>query len=124
VISRSGFLIAVAAALISGISLGLIAGLLTAHFVRDARMHHGPQGGSPPGVMRLERELNLAPAQRDSVDAIVKRSRGRFEALRDSLRREIDVQLTPAQRDHWHQIERRFPPRHGSWPHPAGGDRR
>ena len=131
-ISRSGFLIALTAALISGISLGLIGGLLSAHFVRDVWVpfgmgHHGPPGGPggpPPGVMRLEHELDLAPAQRDSIEAIVKRSRGRFEALRDSLRREIDTQLTPAQRDHWHRIERRFPPRRGPWPRPEGERRR
>jgi len=142
VISRSGFIIALAAALLSGVSLGLIAGILSVKYVLRAwtpyamEHHRGPggpgdhggpggpggPGGVPPGVLRLERELDLNQAQRDSVEAIVQRSHARFEAMRDSLRHQIEAQLTPKQREQWR--ERQAGPWHGRpWPRPHDGDR-
>ena len=129
-ISRGGFVIAIIAALLSGVSLGLIAGILSVKYVMRAwapyamehRHEHGP--GPPPGVVRLERELGLSPAQKDSVEAIVERSHARFEAMRDSLRRQIDAQLTPQQREKWQQEERRMGPWRGRpWPRPHDGNR-
>jgi len=64
----------------------------------------GPPGGPagpPPVLRRLERVLDLTAAQRESIGAVLTRSRSRFQALRDSLDREIDAQLTPQQRNEW-----------------------
>jgi hypothetical protein len=136
VISRSGFVIAVAAALLSGISLGLIGGILSVRYVMGTwmpapREHHGwmrggppegPPGAPPPGVIRLEHALDLSPAQRESIEAIVMRTRTRFAAMRDSLHRQIDAQLTPAQREKWHSLDHRWLPPRGPWPPPGDGD--
>lgn len=133
-ISRGGFVIAIIAALLSGISLGLIAGILCARYVMHGwvpyafehrhGMRPGGPPGPPPGVLRLEQALDLSPAQKDSVEAIVERSHARFEAMRDSLRHQIETQLTPAQRQKWQQEERRMGPWRGRpWPRPHDGDR-
>ena len=134
-ISRGQFLAATIAVLLLGISVGMFAGLFlwrfSMHEWRPRWEHHGPHGGPggpggpPPGVMRLERELDQSPAQRDSIQAIVERSHARFEAMRDSLRHEIEAQLTPKQRDEWQERERRREPwRGGPWPPPHGDERR
>ncbi|MBI1799286.1 MAG: hypothetical protein HYR73_06330 [Candidatus Eisenbacteria bacterium] len=145
-ISKRELAIAVSAAFLIGISLGLLSGMLATHLMTHERfgswharrwmMLHGPIGwgepmapdepmpprgsmtpGEPPGpggprpvLPRLERALDLSPPQRDTIEAILLRSRGRFRLERDSLRREIEAQLTPEQRQRWHQIEMRIRP--------------
>jgi Spy/CpxP family protein refolding chaperone len=82
----------------------------------------GP-GGRPQGssgyLARLSRDLDLTPAQRDSVGAILKRFeprmdsiwqdfRPRFDTLRAELRTTINAQLTPdQQRQYAKLLERR-----------------
>jgi hypothetical protein len=84
-------------------------------------MHHGPAEGPqgpPPVLDRLERVLDLTPAQRESIGVILVRSRGRFDALRDSLDSQIEAQLTPTQRAQWRTMHPPGPPRGDSgWPH-------
>lgn len=70
-------------------------------------------------VRRLERELDLTAAQRDSVRAAIER-RGRameavwreveprFEALRDSIRADIRSHLTPDQVRRYDELLRRL----------------
>ena len=129
-IPRSQLVIALIAAFLFGTTLGLLSGIAGASFMLGwsrGMEHHGyerhffggpggPPGGPPMVVLRLERELDLKPAQRDSITAILTRSRGRFAALRESLRSQIDAQLTPSQRDEWQRMERRMEPWHGPWP--------
>ena len=78
------------------------------------RMRHPSPDGPPPTPMvveRLSRALGLSAAQRESVGAVLSRSRSRFEAQRDSLEHEIEKQLTPAQREQWRMMHaHRFNP--------------
>ena len=138
-IPRSQLVVAAIAAFLFGTTLGLISGIAGAGFMlglshggmRDHEMHRillrerGMPGvpPEPPIVFRLERELDLKPAQRDSISGILLRSRGRFAALRDSLRHEIETQLTPSQRDEWRRMERRMDSWRGPWPHRPEPDR-
>jgi uncharacterized protein YktB (UPF0637 family) len=77
----------------------------------------------------LGRELDLTPAQRDSVRAILERHRAdlekiwrevhpQFDSVRSKMSAEISAQLTPAQRTHYADLERRLdrPPRFGPGP--------
>lgn len=77
--------------------------------------------GAPGGGVHslLKRELDLTPAQEDSVRAIFTRHRPQMEALWrqmrprfDSVRAAIDTeisgQLTPAQRTKFQELERRM----------------
>jgi heavy-metal resistance protein len=97
-------------------------GLLAAVFVagglagwggREAVERDGRGGGLRRGpdamVAYLSRELDLSPAQRDSVRAIFARHRPetdslwarvrpRFDSIKTRMRAEIDAQLTPEQR--------------------------
>ena len=82
---------------------------------RDGR---GPRHGPDAMVAYLSRELDLNPAQRDSVRAIFQRHRpetdalwsqvrARFDSIKTKMRAEIDAQLTPEQRaKHQQLIER------------------
>src|SRR2546427_4642274 len=96
-------------------------GLLAAVFVagglagwggREAaeRGGRGPGRGPDAMVAYLSRELDLSPAQRDSVRAIFTRHRPetdalwaqvrpRFDSIKTRMRAEIDAQLTPDQRE-------------------------
>jgi Spy/CpxP family protein refolding chaperone len=66
-------------------------------------------------VAYLSRELDLSPAQRDSVRAIFTRHRPetdalwaqvrpRFDSIKARMRTEIDAQLTPEQRTRHQQL--------------------
>ena len=84
---------------------------------RDGRGGKGRRGPDAM-VSYLGRELDLTPAQRDSVKAIFARHRPEtealwarvrppFDSLKARVRAEIDAQLTPAQREkHQRLIER------------------
>jgi Spy/CpxP family protein refolding chaperone len=103
--------------------------LLTAAFVAGALVGAGAttllraEGGMPERHARgpnaylalLARELDLSPAQRDSVRAVLERhhpamdslwqaTRPRLETLRAAIRSEIRTQLTPAQRTKYEQL--------------------
>jgi Spy/CpxP family protein refolding chaperone len=67
----------------------------------------------------LKRELELTPAQEDSVQAIFARHRPqmealwremrpRFDSVRAAVNAEISAQLTPAQRTQFQELERRM----------------
>jgi len=77
-----------------------------------ALSHRPPKPGHSQGasgyLSRLEKDLDLTPAQRDSVGAILKRFeprmdsiwqdiRPRFETVRAEIRSNINAQLTPDQ---------------------------
>jgi Spy/CpxP family protein refolding chaperone len=76
--------------------------------------------GGPRGVHSfLRRELDLTPAQQDSVRAIFERHRPqmetlwremrpRFDSVRAAIDREIAAQLTPAQRSRFEDLMRRM----------------
>ncbi len=79
---------------------------------RDGR---GPRRGPDAMVDYLSRELNLSPAQRDSVraifvrhrpetDSLWARVRPRFDSIKTRMRAEIDAQLTPEQRTKHQQL--------------------
>jgi len=66
-------------------------------------------------VQYLTRELDLSPAQRDSVraifvrhrpetDSLWARVRPRFDSIKTRMRAEIDAQLTPVQRTKHQQL--------------------
>lgn len=127
-ISKRELVIAVSAALVIGLALGIMGGMVGARFMAGMPGHfghHGPRGmGGPEPLARLERALDLSPAQADSIEAIFERSRVRFEARRDSMRNEIDAQLTPEQRAKWKQMESKFRHDRDAWHRPGGDDRR
>ncbi len=84
----------------------------------------GGRGFGPPGGPRgahpfLRRELDLTPAQEDSVSAIFERHRPqmealwrdmrpRFDSLRSVVDKEIAAQLTSAQRARFEELRRRM----------------
>ena len=97
-----------------GASLALVCGIAYEHHVRSGPrggwMRHGAgPGGRPPleqVLPRLARELDLKPDQIERIRPKVVESQKQFEAARESLRSRIDVELTPAQRQRWHDMER------------------
>ena len=101
---RRSALLLLLAALLAGGGLGLIAGRSLGGPERPGRHGSGPEGY----LGRLTRHLDLTPAQRDSVRAVLDRhqpgfdsvwaeSRPRFETLRARVRSDIRAQLTPEQ---------------------------
>jgi Spy/CpxP family protein refolding chaperone len=95
----------------------------------DGRGFGGPFG--PGGHFPLTRELDLSPAQEDSVRAILERHRPameaiwravrpRFDSVRAAVNTEISAQLTPAQRPRFAELMRRFDDRlRREPPHPG-----
>jgi hypothetical protein len=81
------------------------------------RPSEGRPGGPPPALDRLANVLDLSPAQRESIGAVLERSRDRFDALRDSLDTEIEARLTPTQRVQWRMMHEHEPRRGPEWPH-------
>jgi len=86
------------------------------HEVSDRDGHRGGGRRGPDALVAyLSRELDLSPAQRDSVRAIFARHRPetdalwaqvrpRFDSLKTRLRAEIDAQLTADQRAKHQQL--------------------
>ncbi len=69
-------------------------------------------------VAYLTHELDLTPAEQDSVRAVLRRHRPevdriwrdlhpRFDSVRAVMQSEIDTKLTPAQRDRYHALNAR-----------------
>jgi hypothetical protein len=94
---------------LSAVAGGAVGSALT---VRVMHERHGIGGGQRRGgdwyVELLDRELKLSGTQRDSVRAILRRHRGdmdsiwgelntRLDQMRDTIRAEVRVQLTPEQ---------------------------
>lgn len=85
-----------------------------------------PRMGRSPTAMTqfLARRLDLSPAQRDSVQAILVRSnarqqamwravRPRFDSLRTAVRAEINALLTPAQQERHRRLLEELEHQHG-----------
>jgi hypothetical protein len=137
VITRRDLLMVAIAAFLFGGTAGIVGGMIGARMLMRFgmymagpmrtpggpywdRRHPGPPGGPPgppPVLRRLERVLDLSPAQRESIGVVLERSRGRFEAMRDSLDAQIEAQLTPTQRTQWRMLREQGPPEHENWPH-------
>jgi len=114
---------AVAALVAAFLAGGLVSWGVASHAGRG-RGSGGPGWGrdgggrSGPGGF-LKRELELTPAQEDSVEAIFARHRPqmealwremrpRFDSVRAAVNAEISAQLTPAQRTKFQELEHRM----------------
>ncbi len=114
--SRRAVIVGFVVVFVLGLSLGFNAALLLhRHFVpRPAAggpPPHGPMFGRPPGppLEHLVRVLDLSPEQRERIRVHIDRMREHTRAVRDSLRRAIETELTPAQREHWRALQPRHP---------------
>ncbi len=126
--SRRALIIALAAALITGSSLGLVGGIL---FARHSLFAHADQGFGPRGerhgehgprgksrgdrrggpsaneiLTHLTRELDLDEAQSERIRLLVVESRSRVQSERDSLHARIGRELTPEQLERWTALPR------------------
>lgn len=132
-----GLVIATAAAFLVGCSVGLMGGIVFVHFVAPW-LHHGGAfgehrrfGHDEPGRLRgpggsegrgrmflmMERELRLSPEQHQRIGAALDRAREKQMAARESLHVWIESELTPEQRERWHQMQERFERSRGvPWP--------
>ena len=128
---------------------GALVGVLLDHVMMEHRFHHF---GGPPSrshmLDRLQRELELTPAQRAEVDSIFRvheqgvlamrtQVRALFDSSRASLHAALKGVLTPAQLEKFRRLELRAGPgwggfgRHGhghghgrdGGDHPPYGDR-
>ena len=112
--NRAAIIMMIVAAALVGASVAIVCGVAYEHHVRmEPRggwmRHGGGPGGRPPleqVLPRLARELDLKPDQIERIRPKVLASQKQFEAARESLRSRIDVELTPAQRQRWHDMER------------------
>jgi hypothetical protein len=111
--NRAAVIMMIVAAALVGASLAIVCGVAYEHNVRMGpragwMRHRGP--GAPPPLSqvlpRLARELELTPEQIERIKPKVIESQKQFEAARESLRSRIAVELTPAQRQRWHDMER------------------
>ena len=96
---------------------GVVGSAITANASRE---EHGGRGHGPTWyVDLLDRELQLTPAQQDSVRAILDRREGsmdsilaemrpRIDSARQVIRREISGQLTPEQQEKYRQLTARL----------------
>ncbi|HTR96492.1 MAG TPA: hypothetical protein VMH61_01200 [Candidatus Acidoferrales bacterium] len=98
--SRGATLISLLAMLLIGGALGFLGGEWT-------QRRHMPIPGPPPiakVMSRLQHELDLTPAQVERIRPLVIDGRRSFQAARDSLRVHIEAELSPEQREHWHEL--------------------
>lgn len=83
------------------------------------RRSHHHHTGSDDHIAYMSRKLNLTPAQKDSVQAILGRYKPamdsiwrqlgpRFETIRDTISNEIRRQLNPEQEKAYTEMIRRF----------------
>jgi len=125
-VTRLAVILATISALCLGLSLGFMGGVMFSRHVLLGGPHgHGGfgfehrfphmfhHGGGPGGmasrhmmVSRLQRLLDLSPAQADTIGAEIERSRGDFAQVRDSLHARIERHLTPQQRERWRSAVR------------------
>jgi hypothetical protein len=117
-VNRAAVIMMVVAAALMGASIAIVGGIAYEHHLRTGphagwmrRMGPpGPEpGGRPPlerALPRLVRALDLTPEQIERIKPKVIESQKQFEAARESLRSRIDAELTPAQRQRWHEMER------------------
>jgi len=130
--------------LVAGVVIVLVflAGAAVGFFVHHAMLRRGfpglAIGGPPPGpppemkgwmLERLDRELDLTPAQHARIDTVLTRreadlralmseARPRFEAIATRTRSEIQAVLTPAQQEEFAKITKRMDARRNRRGHP------
>jgi hypothetical protein len=112
---KAGLLLCLAA-----VAGGAVGSALTVRAMHD---RHGPGTGQRRGgdwyVELLDRELKLNDTQRDSVKAILHRHHGdmdsiwgevntRLDQMRDTIRAEVRVQLTPEQLTRYAEVTARL----------------
>ena len=131
-----GLVIAIAVSFIVGCSAGLMGGIVFAHLMGHGHrlgpfgMHEGPPPfmgrGGPGGGMRgdrmlpyLTREMNLTAEQQQRMRELIDRARHEHQAVRESMQVWIDLELTPAQRTRWKELEAQM----GMERHRMGRDR-
>jgi hypothetical protein len=97
---------------------GAVVGLADRDKLPGRQPHHHHTGSSDH-IDYMSRKLNLTPAQKDSVQAILERYKPamdsiwrqlgpRFETIKDSISNEIRRQLTPEQQTAYTEMIRRF----------------
>ena len=121
--TRLALVLALITALCVGLGMGFFAGVMVSrHMLLGGPGLHSRFGGHFPGhgehgprgfhrlpptraiVQHLRRELDLTPAQVDSVHNEIDRSRDNFAGVRDSLHARIERLLTSGQRDRWRRL--------------------
>ena len=124
--NRPVLLLALASSLFLGVSLGFMGGVLFTNNqfggrgTFERRVHGPGRRGPPMGMVPstrvlpwLQRSLDLAPAQVDSIRSEIQRSRGELKLVHDSLHVRIARHLTPAQRERFRGLlSERFPGNH------------
>jgi hypothetical protein len=127
--TRAALVLAVVSALCMGMAFGFVGGVVFSrhvlhggsgfarmferHFDHGGRFGMQRRGGLPSPrtiVPRLQRMLDLTPAQADAIRGEIERTRGDFAQVRDSLHARIERHLTPAQRDRWREMVKEGPP--------------
>ncbi len=123
--SRRAVIVGFVVVFVLGLSLGFNAALLLhRHFapppVAGGPPPRGPMFGRPPGppLEHLVRVLDLSPEQRERIRTHIERMRDRNRAVHDSLRRAIESELTPEQRERWRVLQPRRPMDPGMMRHP------
>lgn len=124
--NRPAVILALVSALCLGSAFGFMGGVL---FSRQVLAHGGPslferghrkarrggreEHGVPSAnrlVPRLQRMLDLTPAQAEAIRGEIESTRGEFAAVRDSLHERIARHLTAAQRTRWQDAMRHWNP--------------
>jgi len=126
-VNRPVLLLALVSSLFLGVSLGFMGGVLFTNHQFGGRTHYferrvrepgrrGPPMGMVPSTRVLpwlQRSLDLAPAQVDSIRSEIVQSRGDLKLVHDSLHVRIARHLTPAQRERFRGlVSERFPGDH------------
>ena len=127
--TRLALVLAVVSALCMGVAFGFVGGvvfsrhilhggpsmekLFERHFSRmDRRGMQGRPGMPSPRMLvpRLQRMLDLTPAQAEAIRGEIERTRGDFAQVRDSLHARIERHLTAKQRERWRDVVREHDP--------------
>jgi hypothetical protein len=131
-----GLVIAVAAALLVGFSLGMVSGIVFMRFAWPGRPHlgvpihagpggpgpgwrgaDGPLDGSGPGrlLAHLDHALDLTPEQHEAILEHLQSARRQRVAMRESTRVAIERVLTEKQRAEWRALEQRYQHERSGW---------
>ncbi len=124
--NRRAVIVGFVVVFVLGLSLGFNAALLLHRYFVPRPVAGGPPPGAPfpggpprgaplldgppgPPLERLTMQLGLTPEQHDRILGHVERMRASQRAVRDSLRRAIESELTPEQRERWRAMQPRRP---------------
>lgn len=111
--------------LVTGIVIGVAADRLLLFGQHRLFPKHGVRVMTRHIAERLDRDLDLTPEQRKTIDQILERHRVKIEAAWDDIRpamhreldmtqREIEAVLRPEQKPEFRKIARRWQQRHGA----------